>query len=249
MNKTTLLGRSALVIAASLLSIQMAQAAVFQIKGVANWDSLNMRSKAGAKNPVVGKIPANGKYIRTSGKKIVIGKTSWVHVTWQGKSGWVSERYIQPMKITPAPQAVTPQAPTVATASRPPQVTPPAPRPVPTVQRTKAVAGSKGQWVLECGNMSPFWKVIVHPKALEVNHRGQVAGMLPITYEKQERNRWNTAKKTVLRSSNGRNQTDMTITYTKQCFHTLTKQNVHYSVKALVRGEQMNGCCRAVRIK
>lgn len=250
MKKTTLLGRSALMIVASLLSIQMVQAALYQIKGVANWDSLNMRSNAGSKNPIIGKIPANGKYIRVDGKKVTIGRTVWVHVTWQGKSGWVSERYIRPMQTAQVPPVVVLRN-TTATGTPPQVTTQPATRPAPkpAITRTKAVAGSKGQWVLECGNMSPFWKVIVHPKALEVNHRGQAAGMLPIIYEKQERNKWNTANKTVLKSSNGRNQTDMTITYTKQCFHTLSKQNVHYRVKALVRGEEMSGCCRAVRIK
>lgn len=244
-----LLGRAAIALAATILSIQMAQAAVFQIKGVESWDSLNIRSKPGSKNSIVGKIPHNGQYIRTNGQRVAVGRTVWVKITWQGKTGWVSERYIKPMVIAPAPQVVQPRAP-VPAANTPRPAARPAPAPQrPTVARTTQAPGSKGKWVLECGNMSPFWKVIVHPKALEVNHRGQPAGMLPIIYEKQDRNRWNTAMKTVLKSSNGYTQTDMTIRYTKQCFHTLTKQNVHYRVKALVRGEEMNGCCRAVRVQ
>lgn len=245
MKISTLLGRAGLVVAASLLSIQMAQAAVFQIQGVAQSDSLNMRSKPGTKHAVVGKIPSNGKYIRTSGQRVTVGRTVWTKVTWQGKTGWVSERYIRPMQTTQAPQVVAP--PAVPPAGTPRPLT--GRNTIAPVARTAPASGSKGKWVLECGNMSPFWRVIVHPKALDVNHRGQAAGMLPITYEKQNRNRWNTAMKTVLKSSNGRAQADMTILYTKQCFHTLSKQNVHYRVKAMIRGEEMNGCCRAVRIQ
>lgn len=223
----------------------MAQAAVYKIKGVKSSDSLNIRSKPGSKHSIVGKIPANGKYVRTSGRRVAVGRTKWINVTWQGKTGWVSERYITPMQTTQAP--VAPRAAAQPAGTPAPRVTG---RNTPgAIARTAPASGSKGKWVLECGNMSPFWRVIVHPKALDVNHRGQAAGMLPITYEKQDRNRWNTAMKTVLKSSNGYSQADMTIKYTKQCFHTLSKQNVHYRVQAMIRGEQMTGCCRAVRIQ
>lgn len=242
MNISTLLGRTGFVIATMLLSIQMAQAAVFQIHGVASSDSLNMRSQPGTRNAVVGKIPFNGKYIRTTGQRVSVGRTVWTKVTWQGKTGWVSERYIRPMQV--APQTTAPRVAQPAATRPAPRANTPA-----AIPRTAPASGSKGKWVLECGNMSPFWKVVVHPKALDVNHRGQAAGMLPIIYEKQDRNRWNTAMKTVLKSSNGRSQADMTIKYTKQCFHTLSKQNVHYRVKAMIRGEEMNGCCRAVRVQ
>jgi len=241
MKISTLLGRAGLVAAATLLSIQMAQAAVFQIQGVASNDSLNMRSKPGTKNPVVAKIPHNGKYVRSTGQRVSVGRTVWTKVTWQGNTGWVSERYIRPMQTAQAPRPTAPRA----VAPAPARV---APRPA--VARTPAAPGSKGKWVLECGNMSPFWRVIVHTgEALDVNLRGQPLGMLPIIHQQQDRNRWNTAMKTVLKSSNGQSQADMTVKYTKQCFHTLSKQNVHYRVKAMIRGEELNGCCRAVRIQ
>ncbi|RVU86495.1 SH3 domain-containing protein [Leucothrix sargassi] len=233
-----------LTIAAALLSAQMSHAAVFQINGVASWDTLNMRAQPGAKNAIVTKIPFNGKYIRATGKRQTVGKTVWTQVTWQGKTGWVSQRYIRPMPA--APQTTVVQQ----TAVQRPVVTntPAAPAPR-AVQRTTAVAGSKGKWVLECGNRSPFWRTIVHPKALDVNLRGRPAGMIPITYEKQRRNKWNTAMKTELKSSNGRFTTDLTIKYTKQCLHTLSNQKVHYRVEALINGETLNGCCKAVRIQ
>ncbi|WP_158278911.1 SH3 domain-containing protein [Leucothrix arctica] len=237
--------RIGLTIAATLFSVQIAQAAVFQINGVESWDTLNMRSQPGSKSAVVTKIPANGKYIRATGQRQSVGNTVWTKVTWQGKTGWVSERFIRPMQAAPA--QARPTAPN--TAARAPQRPQPAAAPRAAVPRTKAVSGSKGKWVLECGDRSPFWRTIVHPKALDVNLRGQAAGMIPITYEKQRRNRWNTAMKTELKSSNGRFTTNLTIKYTKQCLHTLSNQKVHYRVDALINGEQLNGCCKAVRIQ
>lgn len=245
-NKFTRIG---LTIAATLLYAQVAQAAVFQINGVASWDTLNMRAQPGSKSAVVTKIPSNGKYIRATGQRKSIGRTVWTKVTWQGRTGWVSERYIRPMQVAaPQPRTATQPRPAAApnASVRAPARPQPAPRAIP---RTTAVAGSKGKWVLECGNRSPFWRTIVHPKALDVNLRGRPAGMIPITYEKQKRNRWNTAMKTELKSSNGRFTTDLTIKYTKQCLHTLSNQKVHYRVDALINGETLSGCCKAVRIQ
>ena len=236
--------RIGLTIAATVFCAQIAQAAVFQINGVASWDTLNMRAQPGSKSAVVTKIPSNGKYIRATGQRKSIGRTVWTQVTWQGKTGWVSERYIRPMQAAPQTQVVQQPRPT-ANAPQTPQAAN-VPRAIP---RTKAVSGSKGKWVLECGNRSPFWRTIVHPKGLDVNLRGRAAGMIPITYEKQRRNRWNTAMKTELKSSNGRFTTDLTIKYTKQCLHTLSNQNVHYRVDALINGESLSGCCKAIRIQ
>lgn len=221
------------VFAVLCLSISVAQAATFQVKGVKSWDSLNMRAKPGVKSVITGKIPANGKDIYHLGDNITIGRTSWLKVRWQGKVGWVSQHYLQ--KIPTTQKAISLKPPKKSTAK--------------TVKPATSVPQSKGKWVLECGNLSPFWKVIVHPKALQVNLRGKPIGMLPITYEKQDRNRWNTAMKTVLKSANNRFNTNLTIKYTKQCFHTLSKQNVHYRVNAFLSGEALQGCCKAVRIQ
>ena len=238
------LGKIILVAAATFVSIPPTHAAVFEIQRVASTDSLNLRAKPGARNAIVGRIPHNGKWVRTDGRRVSVGRTQWIKVTWQGRTGWVNENYLRPMQTntTPQqpvgqPQAPRPPVPQAAPAIRPPPI-------------TAAALQRKGAWVLECGNMSPFWRVIVHPgKALEVNLRGRNAGILPLTYQKQDKNKWNTAMKTVVKSSNGHFATDMTIRYTKQCFHTLSKQNVRYKVKAQVNGEQMQGCCRAIQLR
>ena len=240
-----------LMVAGTLLSIQMAHASMFQIDGVASWDSLNMRAKPGTSASVVGKIPANGQNIRHLGNQVTVGNTTWVNVIWQGRNGWVSSRYIRPMPAAqaPAPRPAAPASRNTA-AAQPPAAQPQSATTIrPTTARTPAVSNSKGKWVLECGDRSPFWRVVVHPKTLDVNKHGQAIGMLPITYEKQDRNRWNTAMKTVLKATNGPFRTDMTIKYTKQCNYTLRNERVHYWVEANLNGDVFKGCCRAVRIE
>jgi len=236
-----------LIVAGSLVCMQLAQAAVFEIHRVASTDSLNLRAKPGANNAIVGRVPHNGRWIRTDGRRVAVGRTNWIKISWQGRTGWVNETFVRQMQLDK-----TPQQPTIAAAPQPARPAPvpraaPAPRP-PVINA--ATLHKKGAWVLECGDRSPFWRVIVHPgKALDVNLRGRNAGILPMTYQKQNKNRWNTAMKTIVKSSNGRFATDMTIHYTKQCHHTLSNQKVHYRVKAMINGEQMQGCCRAVQLR
>lgn len=244
-----------LIVAGTLLSVQMAQASMFQIADVASWDTLNMRAQPGASASVVGKIPANGQNIRHLGKQVKVGNTTWVNIIWQGRNGWVSSRYIRPMPASSAAAPASSAAPQAPASRNTASAQPPAAQPQavtavrPTTARTPAASNSKGKWVLECGDRSPFWRVVVHPKALEVNKHGQAIGMLPITYEKQDRNRWNTAMKTVLKASNGPFSTNMTIKYTKQCDYTLRNERVHYWVEANLGGDVFKGCCRAVRIE
>ncbi len=248
------LNKTAMIIAGSLLCMQMAQAAVFEIQRVASTDSLNLRAQPGSRNAIVGRVPHNGKWIRTDGRRVAVGRANWIKINWRGNVGWVNEHYVRQMQLNNTPQqpaaAVQPQA-----APRPtPQAAPrPVPAPAPRVRPptiTPAALYKKGAWVLECGNRSPFWRVVVHPgKALDVNLRGRNAGILPLTYQKQDKNKWNTAMKTVVKGSNGWFGTDMTVYYTKQCHHTLVNQNTRYRAEALVNGEQMQGCCRAVQIR
>jgi len=248
MKYISIVNKVSLTIAASLLCMQMAQAAVYEIQRVASTDSLNLRAQPGARNAIVGRVPHNGKWIRTDGRRVAVGRTNWIKINWRGRAGWVNEHFVRQMQLNNAPQQPAAQPQAARPAIPVPRAAPaPAPRP-PVI--TAAALHRKGAWVLECGDKSPFWRVIVHPgKALDVNLRGRNAGILPLTYQKQDKNRWNTAMKTVVKSSNGRFATDMTIHYTKQCRHTLSNQDTRYRVKAMLNGEQMQGCCRAVQLR
>ena len=236
MKHISIIKKIALSLSTTLLCIQPAQAAVFEIQQVASTDSLNLRAQPGVRSPIVGQVPHNGKWIRTDGHRVAVGNTVWIKIDWRRQVGWVNEYFIRQMQLdkqkTTAHSTVKPKA---------------APLVKPVLN--EATLNKKGAWVLECGHSSPFWRVIVHPgKALDVNLRGKSAGILPLTYQKQKKNKWNTAMKTIVKASNGNFATNMTIRYTKQCLHTLSNQQVRYRVKAQLNGEQLQGCCRAIQL-
>lgn len=108
---------------------------------------------------------------------------------------------------------------------------------------------SKDVWVLRCGNKAPFWKVDIHPKWMKLQQAGVQTGLI-ITKKKQDRNRWNTAIKTVVHGQKGRNKLKLTINfaYSKRCYDTLTGSRVPYKVTTEFNGETMSGCCRAVKL-
>ncbi len=81
--------------------------------------------------------------------------------------------------------------------------------------------------------------------------KGEYQADLPITKKKQDRNRWNTALKTIVHGKNGRNNLQMTIKYafSKRCYDTLSGLRVPYKVTTKFNGEELTGCCRAVKLE
>ncbi len=79
----------------SLATISTATAAErYIVSGVASWDTLNIRSQPSARSAIIGEIPANGKNVNSSGQERQNGRTTWIRVTHNGVTGWVSKRYL-----------------------------------------------------------------------------------------------------------------------------------------------------------
>jgi uncharacterized membrane protein len=88
----------------------------------------------------------------------------------------------------------------------------------------------------------------VYPKALKV-FKGREKVLLPITYKKQDKNKWNTARKTHLKGAKAKDKVDLVIRYSYQrCNDTLSKQKVPYVAAVKYNGTKMNGCCRAIKL-
>ena len=66
----------------------------YQVTNVQFDDSLNIRSAAGAQNPIIGTIPANGRTILTTGNTQQVGSSTWMEVVWLGNIGWVNSYYL-----------------------------------------------------------------------------------------------------------------------------------------------------------
>ena len=234
---------------------------LYQITAVESWDTLNLRSSPGVSSKVIAKIPANGNSITRVGTQVSVGKTVWVKIVWQGKQGWVSKFYLKEMTATQSTPKkgrakgheapikhvvdVKPSAPKKIISSKkivPKPVSKPAPKPVALKE-----AGS-GEWILSCGNSSPFWKVEVHPETLKM-FKGNYKAKLPITYKKQEKNKWNTAKRTHLKGVFAKDKLDLDIRFSySKCNDTLSKLKVPYKATMTHNGEEMTGCCRAMKL-
>lgn len=104
-------------------------------------------------------------------------------------------------------------------------------------------------WILQCGDKKPYWKVQLHPDSLAV-FRDKHEVSLPITVKKQHKNQWNTALKTIIKGQKGKNNLEMTIkyAYSKRCYDTLSSLVVPYKVTTVFNGETLTGCCHAVQL-
>jgi len=257
---------------ANIASNTNAESALFSVTHVGENDNLNVRAGAGVKNEIVTTIPFDGGAIELLGDKITLGKTHWVLIKWKGITGWVSKYYLDADKsvniastkvatagVATADKVDTKEKP--ATSDSKETLVSSATEQEKTVTKVTDSKEDKTQlteadlqqpqeeWVLRCGNKSPYWKVDIHPKWMNVL-KGDYETGLPITKKKQDRNRWNTALKTVVHGKNGRNNLQMTIkyAYSKRCYDTLSGLRVPYKVVTTFNGEELTGCCRAVKV-
>ena len=288
-----------------------ASSTFYNVTAVANNDSLNIRSAAGANNDVVGTIPFNGKNITLIGETVNVGSTVWLNIKWKDKEGWVSKHYlkqgnneiknsesaIDAVQLTPdlakqevAKQEVTKQEVTKQEVTKQEVAKQEVEKKAametkkPIVEKTEElvveeaktskqasakdsvkikekpvkevvvkknkIKAEKGEWVLQCGDKKPYWKVEIHPKWLKIQ-KGDYETGIPITMKKQNKNRWNTALKTIVKGHQGGNKLEMTIkyAYSKRCYDTLSSLVVPYKVTTVFNGEELIGCCRAVQLK
>jgi uncharacterized membrane protein len=209
---------------------------LFQITKVKSWDTLNLRSSPGIKNSVVVKIPANGHSISLVGNQVIVDKTVWVEINWQGKQGWVSQYFIQPMLVKSRRTRNPEQKPRQQSVPKKP------------ISMVVDKGVGRNQWILRCGNRSPFWRVDVYPKALKL-FTGRYKSLIPIRYKKQDKNKWNVAKKTHLKGATSKDTIDLTIRYSyARCNDTLSKKKVPYTAVVKHNGSEMKGCCMAMKI-
>ena len=86
---------STVAVCISVAPISQATAAErYIVSGVESWDTLNIRSQPSARSAIIGEIPADGQNINSSGETRGNGRTTWIRVTYNGVSGWVSKRYL-----------------------------------------------------------------------------------------------------------------------------------------------------------
>lgn len=204
----------------------------FKVVKVESWDTLNMRSGPGVKNAVVVKLPPDAKGLSMAGGQKIVGRTNWVKVSWQGKTGWVSKAYLGAQGDKTMPETVP-----AAKLTK-----------VETTQKMKPQKKKSGMWILECGNTSPPWRVEVLPEWMSGKLGEHQTGM-PITHKRQDHGKHHkVALETEIRGSNRWNRLRMTMNYTKSCYSRLTKKKVAFSVKGMFNNTPIEGCCQALQV-
>jgi len=146
---------STVAVCISVATISQATAAErYIVSGVESWDTLNIRSQPNAKSAIIGEIPADGQNINSNGETRGNGRTTWLRVTYNGVSGWVSKRYLA---TDYSFNANTVSAATLNTAATSPTVY--TPQPMDTSATTTTRTGS----IYDAGNTSVTRSVYVGP--------------------------------------------------------------------------------------
>lgn len=246
--------RNGIMLASALLlgalAVKAAHAAHYHVVHVEENDTLNVRAGAGVVNSVIATIPADGAGIELTGDEAVVGSTRWAKIIWEGESGWVSKHYLQKYadeiindeKLAAEDELDLGGEQTAAGAGQ---------ETLEQEESSLVSADEKMQevWVLQCGNRSPFWKAELLPESMNFSKQG-FDTRLVITHKQQDKNRWNTALKTVVAGKNDSDSLKMTIkyAYSKRCYDTLSGLRVPYKVTTEFNGEELTGCCRAVKM-
>ena len=66
----------------------------FDVVGVKNWDTLNIRSQPNYEADKVGQIPYNAKCVKYFGNSKMINKSKWAHIQYGPYKGWVNAKYL-----------------------------------------------------------------------------------------------------------------------------------------------------------
>lgn len=108
---------AALASVVALAGVLPTQAATqfMQVVNVSSNDALNLRAGPTTNSDVIGSVPYNGQTVVSTGNK----QGTWVEVSWAGQTGWVNERFVQPVQqinnrptrqVRPAPSVVRPNS-------------------------------------------------------------------------------------------------------------------------------------------
>lgn len=222
---------------------QAGAASTYKIVGVVAGDTLNLRQQPGVNSKVLYKLPANTSGISLTGRTVQVGKTRWAEIKYQGKVGWVNQRYVAAadMKATGKTASVSltkADAKTVAKETKETKLVARAPMPKPA-----------GSWILACGNTSPFWKTEILPKSINLYQGGDYAVNVPITYKNQEHGANKLASVTVVKGARGQDNVKLTIKYSGQCRSSLFKRRVSFKVTGSMNDEKLSGCCYSYPVK
>lgn len=85
---------------------------LYRVVGVISPDTLNVRAGPNIRDSVVARIPANGTDIEITGESRTADGSVWVPIRWQGLTGWVNRKFLEPQPGSRAPASDSATRPT-----------------------------------------------------------------------------------------------------------------------------------------
>lgn len=224
----------------SLPAISAPQLDVFEVKGVKQGDSLNMRAWPSSKSRIIAALPHNAKWIASTRAPIKKEGSSWRKVHWNGESGWVNTNYI---KLDPASTTKARERQSHRLTNQGRNSTEKKSSAKTSTAQTQKTSGK--QIVMECGGNAPFWNINMNftGKNLKVNLRDGAPFESPLYFRQWLKNQ----NKMVVNSGRGRNAVRAILTKTNTCTDGITNIKYPFAVEATVsETKKVSGCCRSV---
>lgn len=229
---------TALLILVFALITQLSHAApstlkVYEVTGVKQGDSLNMRAWPNPNSRTLVALPHNSKWVASSGTPKKYGNSDWLKVHWNGDTGWVNSKYLKfdPVRTKKATERHDHRIATNGTAQKT------------AANRNTAPKIQGKQIIIECGGNEPFWNVDMNltGKVMKVNlHNGTSFSST------LDNRKWAEGNNIMLvNGGKGRNAVKATLTKTNACTDGITK--IRYPFEAVINiGGSMNvsGCCK-----
>lgn len=209
---------------------------VYEVTGVKQGDSLNMRAWPNPKSRTLVALPHNSKWVASSGKPKKYGKSNWLKVHWNGDTGWVNSKYLKYDAVR-TKKAIERRQHRMSKNGNAKKT---------AASRNSAATPQGKQIVMECGGNQPFWNVDMNltSKVLKVNLRNGTSFNTPLYHRK-----WTQGNNTmIVNGGKGRNAVRATLTKTNACTDGITNIRYPFSVVANIGGNnKVSGCCKTVQ--
>jgi uncharacterized membrane protein len=190
------------------------EGALYAVTGVDNDDYLNVRQKATARSAIVTRLPYDSVGVRRLEGEAMISGNRWWRVRWEGKQGWVNQRYLRPV----VKQA---HSPIVSTSSR-----------------TKS---AKTPATLHCGGNEPFWGMKITKNHLNYSPMDGKKLNLPVVFNKTSENNTSIA---AIYAKQGNQQILAMLQKVSACSDGMSDIDYPYAIAAIINQQQFySGCC------
>jgi len=186
----------------------------YAVTGVESDDALNLRQKATARSAIVTRLPYDSVGIRRLEGEVMISGNIWWRIKWEGKQGWVNQRYLMPMAKKNTDTNLT--------------------QPVIT-KKMKTPA------TLHCGGNEPFWGMKITKNRVNYSPMEGKKLNLPVVFNKTSENNTSIA---AIYAKQGNQQILSMLQKVSACSDGMSDIDYPYAIAVIINQRQFySGCC------